>query len=89
MNKATARNIRVQNRYDELMTIGRHGHYETMFRIVREEVELAEAIRDAEIAELVDALEQLLDDMGDTGHCVCEAAKQYAKAALAATEPKE
>ena len=50
--ESTARNIRVQNRYDELMKIGKHGHYETMFRVVREEVELAKASRDAEVAEL-------------------------------------
>ena len=37
----TARNARVQRRYDELMREGRHGHYETMFRVVREEVEAA------------------------------------------------
>ena len=35
------RNARVQKRYDELMAEGRHGHYETMFRVVREEVERA------------------------------------------------
>lgn len=39
MNEATERNIRVQNRYDELMAIGKHGHYETMFQVVREETE--------------------------------------------------
>ena len=33
------RNRRVQERYDELMRAGRHGHYETMFRVVKEEVE--------------------------------------------------
>lgn len=33
------RNARVQARYDELMAEGKHGHYETMFRVVREEVE--------------------------------------------------
>jgi hypothetical protein len=37
----TERNIRVQARYDELMQEGKHGHYETIFRIVREEVERA------------------------------------------------
>lgn len=36
-----ARNRRVQNRYDELMEIGEHGHYETMFQVVHEECELA------------------------------------------------
>jgi hypothetical protein len=42
MEGRTARNIRVQGRYDALMTEGKHGHYETMFRIVREEVEAAQ-----------------------------------------------
>ena len=37
MNEATARNIRVQNRYNELITIGKHNHYETMFQVIREE----------------------------------------------------
>jgi hypothetical protein len=39
------RNARVSARYDELMREGKHGHYESMFRVVREEVEraLAEA----------------------------------------------
>lgn len=36
-----ARNRRVQNRYDELMQIGEHGHYETMFQVIHEECELA------------------------------------------------
>lgn len=31
------RNIRMQNRYDELMHEGKHGHYETMFRVWKEE----------------------------------------------------
>lgn len=35
------RNARVQARYDELQHIGKHGHYETMFQVVREEVERA------------------------------------------------
>ncbi len=35
------RNARVSERYDELMREGKHGHYETMFRVVREEVERA------------------------------------------------
>lgn len=33
------RNARVQSRYDELMREGKHGHYETMFRVVHEEFE--------------------------------------------------
>lgn len=35
---AVERNGRVQARYDELMRAGKHGHYETMFQVVREEV---------------------------------------------------
>lgn len=31
-------NSRVQARYDELMREGAHGHYETLFRVVQEEV---------------------------------------------------
>ena len=48
--KKSERNARVQARYDELMREGRHGHYETLFRIVREEVESLEADRDAAVA---------------------------------------
>lgn len=33
------RNARVQARYDELMREGKHGHYETLFRVVHEEIE--------------------------------------------------
>lgn len=36
----------------------------------------------AEIERLREALDQLLDDMGTDGHCVCEDAKQQAIAAL-------
>lgn len=32
------RNARVQSRYDELMRMSKHGHYETLFQVVREEV---------------------------------------------------
>jgi len=39
LDQKTERNCRVQARYDELMRAGKHGHYETMFRVVREEVE--------------------------------------------------
>ena len=31
----------MQARYDDLMLEGRHGHYETMFRVWREEFDLA------------------------------------------------
>lgn len=39
LREKNERNTRVQTRYDDLMSEGRHGHYETMFRIVREEIE--------------------------------------------------
>lgn len=45
MREKNERNARVKARYDELMVEGRHGHYETMFRVVREEVERATAPR--------------------------------------------
>jgi len=38
---AARRNARVQARYDELSREGKHGHYETMCQVVREEVERA------------------------------------------------
>lgn len=44
------RNARVQARYDALMSSAKHGHYETMFKIVREEIE-AERERCAKVAE--------------------------------------
>lgn len=47
----TERNKRVQARYDALMAGGKH--YETMFKIVREEVE-AERERCAKVAEQYD-----------------------------------
>lgn len=37
------RNRRVAARWDELSSAGKHGHYETLFQIVREEVEPLEA----------------------------------------------
>ncbi len=39
MQQMTERNFRVQARYAELDRAAKHGHYETIFRIVREEVE--------------------------------------------------
>ena len=42
----TERNFRVKVRYDELMSQGKHGHYETMFRVIREEIELDRARRE-------------------------------------------
>jgi hypothetical protein len=39
IEQKNARNARVSARYDALMAEGKHGHYETLFRVVREEVE--------------------------------------------------
>lgn len=49
---------RVQARYDELMREGKHGHYETLFRIVREETSAPLMI----CRKLVAAHEILTDD---------------------------
>lgn len=38
------RNARVQQRYDELACAGKHGHYETLFQVVREEVERVKSV---------------------------------------------
>lgn len=46
--EALDRNTRVSERYDALMAEGKHGHYETMFRIVREEIEAATAAAESE-----------------------------------------
>lgn len=44
-----SRNARVQSRWDELMRIGKHGHYETLFQIVNEEIKAAISVdKDAE-----------------------------------------
>ncbi len=55
MVAASERNCRVQARYDELAHLGKHGHYETMFQVVREEVERASA-------DLLAALEAFPDE---------------------------
>jgi len=67
------RNARVQQRYDELASAGKRGHYETMFKVVREEVE-AERSRNATVLRNVI---QAIDDNDDI------AAYAYAKTALA------
>jgi hypothetical protein len=41
VDSKTAINKRVQARYDDLMREGKHGHYETMFRVVNEELAMA------------------------------------------------
>lgn len=38
-DQKTERNKRIAVRYDALMAEGKHGHYETMFRVVQEEIE--------------------------------------------------
>jgi hypothetical protein len=48
------RAARVQARYDALMNDGKHGHYETMFKVVREEIE-AEREACAHIALAIDS----------------------------------
>ena len=45
------RNARVQARYDELYIAGKHGHYETMFRVVNEEIARAARAPSNESAE--------------------------------------
>lgn len=56
------RNRRVVARYDELMHEGKHGHYETMFRVVHEEVQ-REGNRAELLQEDIDSLHMCLDDM--------------------------
>jgi hypothetical protein len=34
--RKTEINFKIQSRYDELMRIGKHGHYETMFKVFHE-----------------------------------------------------
>ena len=51
------RNRRVIVRYDQLMLEGKHGHYETLFRAVREEVE-REREACAKLADLQAALDR-------------------------------
>lgn len=72
MEQKNERNARVAERYDELMREGKHGHYETMFRVVREEVE-RERERCAKVCEQT-------DDDGEGPDCWGWHAKDYAKA---------
>ncbi len=58
LEQKTERNCRVQARYDELMREGKRGHYETVFRVVREEVlrdreQLCAAIKAADDAHML------------------------------------
>lgn len=64
---AFERNSRVQARYDELMREGKHGHYETMFCLVSEEVQ-RERNRCALIAEAWPAFvdgQEVAEDISD------------------------
>lgn len=58
--KMTERNKRVQTRYDELMHEGKHGHYETIFRVVREECQQAVEVRERELLRKLEALQMRL-----------------------------
>lgn len=55
MMTAMARNHRVQDRYDQLMRIGKHGHYETMFQVIKEE-------RDRSLEDAAQAVHDSLTD---------------------------
>jgi integrase len=46
-------------------------------------------ILDQQLVLLRDVIEQLLDDMGEEGHCVCDAAKIWAIEALAGTDLRD
>lgn len=50
----TERNAWVELRYDALMAEGKHGHYETLFRIVREAIEAAVEVEREACAKLAD-----------------------------------
>ncbi len=52
-DEKTERNKRVQARYEELMHEGNHGFYESLFRIVREEVERTDAADDKDTATVI------------------------------------
>lgn len=52
MQSASTSSVRMQKRYDELIREGKHGHYESMFRVWREENE--HLLREnTEMAELI------------------------------------
>jgi hypothetical protein len=57
----TQRNFRVKSRYDELMREGKHGHYETMFRVVREEIDRLSASPPEPTREQVEELAHIID----------------------------
>lgn len=55
-------NKRVSARYDFLMERGKHGHYETMYKCVHEELALATTEAKQVIAMLVEALESIVSE---------------------------
>lgn len=58
----TAINCAVQARYDTLMAEGKHGHYETLFRIVHEQRAAALDGREAGWNEAIEAAAKLVDE---------------------------
>lgn len=76
MESKEARNARVQARWDELWREGKHGHYETLFCVVREEVERAAALAEPQEVDVDDYIAGL------------EPERQSAIAKLAEPQPK-
>ena len=72
METNTERNCRIQKLYDDLMQEGNHGHYETMFRIVRLEVE-AEREECARVCHLY-AVDNRIHSLATRGAHDCEKA---------------
>ena len=70
LDQKTERNCRVQARYDELMREGKHGHYETVFRVVREEVEAEREQQAAQIKALRADAERLRSAMQEALNCI-------------------
>ncbi len=60
-------NARVQKRYDELMAEGRHGHYETMFKVACEE--RVGAYHRGQDSMRERAAEMAFDYLDSIGHC--------------------
>lgn len=62
------RNRRVSHRWDELSASGKHGHYETLFHIIREEVQRAEEANEEMIrgmTEMADRFTARMDGAGE------------------------
>jgi|WetSurSiteA1Bulk_404760.scaffolds.fasta_scaffold130619_2 hypothetical protein len=77
IEQKTARNRRVQARYDQLMTEGKHGHYETMFRVVREEVEQQLAECEKQIAMMHEQTKAIQGHMNLYWLFSCEGSDSY------------